>query len=133
MTAEITFTLPRPPSANNRLIPVKGRMVPARPYLDWQEAARADAIEARSKAQRPWRAGALFPGPVAVTYAVGRSDRRRYDLDNIWKCCGDVLSNVIYRDDSHIHRLVGEKEYGWDGVRVTVRSLAISQAREAAE
>jgi Holliday junction resolvase RusA-like endonuclease len=126
---EITFTLPRPPSVNALYANVQGRgRVKTARYRTWIVGADATLMEAGVKL-RP-----MPDGPVAVTYEVAQPDARKRDLDNLGKSLGDYLtSRGVIADDSlidalHVYRV---RHADWDGVRVTVRSLAtVSEAAE---
>lgn len=47
-----------------------------------------------------------FLGPLVVTVTAFPPDKRRRDLDNIFKCVGDGLTKAgVWKDDSQIQRL----------------------------
>lgn len=127
---EITFTLPRPPSANNLFanVPKRGRVRTER-YRTWLQAA--DAAMYQQRRSQPTEPP---PPPYAITYEIAQTDNRRRDVSNMVKATEDwLVSRGYLTDDSavdamHVYRV---RHAGFDGVRVTVRSLA--QAREAAE
>ena len=67
----------------------RGRVHRAAPYVSWLKAAGCVA-------QRPAR----ITGPVRITIAAGRPDRRRRDVDNLSKAALDLLvSHQVIEDD----------------------------------
>jgi len=85
--------LPLPPSVNRLWRSNRGRVHRSPRYDAWRkEAGWLLAI------QRPIR----VTGPVAISIAAGRPDRRRRDLDNIaTKACLDLLTlHGVIQDDS---------------------------------
>lgn len=126
MTASLTFTLPRPPSVNALYANRRGggRHKTQR-YEVWLRGADAHLLLTGTKLDP------MPAGPVAVTYEIAQTDRRKSDIANREKALSDYLvSRGVIADDSlidalHVYRV---RAADWDGVRVTVRSLT-----EAAE
>lgn len=95
---ETTFTIPRPPSANNafRNLPGGGR-ARTHGYTKWREEA---GWEIRS--QRP----AKFSGPFEVEILCPRPDNRARDIDNLIKPILDCLVKAgVTPDDKHCQRV----------------------------
>lgn len=87
-----------PPSGNNRLMSVRGRMIKTGKYRSWQQAT-ADMVREQI------RKGPL-EGRLRLTMRVHMPDRRRRDLDNLVKPIQDVLQLAgLYYDDSQIKHL----------------------------
>ncbi len=63
-----------------------------------------------------------FTKPVRISYRFGQPDKRRRDLDNLFKCCNDLLvAHSIIEDDSLIHRIAGE----WADISGTEATLEL--------
>lgn len=70
-------------------------------------------------AQEAWKAPATQePCHVKIVYYFG--DRRRRDVSNYNKAPLDALSEIVYRDDSQITRLVLEKKYDKENPRTEI-------------
>ncbi len=51
----------------------------------------------------------VFTDPVYVAYKFGQPDKRRRDIDNLFKCPNDLLvKHGIITDDSLIHKISAE-------------------------
>lgn len=84
--------LPYPPTLNTSKVPINGRQISSLRYRRWRVEAMAMIAQ-----QRPQR----IKGDYRMTIVAIRPDRRRRDLDNIIKPCGDALVNAqIVEDDS---------------------------------
>lgn len=87
-----TLTLPYPPSANRLWRAVKGRQIKSAAYRSW--LAEAAVLIA---AQRPKPVAGLY----RLTLIATRPDKRRRDIDNLIKPCGDALvQSGVIGDDS---------------------------------
>jgi Holliday junction resolvase RusA-like endonuclease len=94
----ITFTLPLVPSTNALWRSGRGRVHRSDRYKQWQRDA---GWELALQGPRP------IPGPVAISVAAGRPDRRRRDLDNIaTKAVLDLLvAHQVISDDSMVAKI----------------------------
>lgn len=112
-TRQITLLLPYPPSVNS-LFPGKQRRYKSKAYEAWIREARSMLMQQDCSV--------TFDKPVEVEYRFGKPDKRKRDLDNIFKGPNDFLvSSGIIADDSLIHRISGE----WadiEGCEVTIRT-----------
>lgn len=53
--------------------------------------------------------GSGLKSPVSVSYKFGQPDKKRRDIDNLFKAPNDLLvAHGIIADDSLIHRISGE-------------------------
>ena len=50
-------------------------------------------------------------GPVKLHLDVTFGDRRRRDLQNLFGSVCDALNEIVYDDDSQIHKLSATKDY----------------------
>jgi crossover junction endodeoxyribonuclease RusA len=121
-TMPTIVTLPIPPSVNALWRTWRGRVHRSKTYAAWREAAGWELA-----IQRPAR----IPGPVTVTIAAGRPDRRKRDVDNLPKAILDLLqAHQVIADDSQVMKITT----GWDStvpagtVRVTVESAMVMMA-----
>ncbi len=104
--------LPFPPSTNH-LFAGKARRHLSKSYKAWRTEAGWTLNE-----QEPI---ARFTGPVSLTMALGRPDKRRRDISNFVKAVEDLLvTHNIIRDDSDVHRLLVYWTGGVVGVRVEI-------------
>jgi crossover junction endodeoxyribonuclease RusA len=104
--------LPFPPSTNN-LFAGKARRYVSKSYKAWREEA-GWTLEQQEPIER-------FTGPVSLTLALGRPDKRRRDLSNFVKAIEDLcVTHGIIRDDSDVHRLLVYWTGGVVGVRVEI-------------
>ncbi len=91
--------LPFPGSVNGLWRCVGGRNILSKRGRAYQKLA-ADYLMTQKPLPR-------YTSPVSVTARLGPPDKRRRDLDNHWKACGDALVKAgVLEDDSLIHRLV---------------------------
>ncbi len=108
--------LPFPVSTNN-LFTGRARRFPSRRYRTWREEAGWALA-----AQRPLPS---FSDPVEVTLSIGKPDRRKRDLDNLFKAPLDLLVEFgVLGDDQLIHRLSASWDSDVEGCRVEIESLA---------
>ena len=99
MPDEIKVIMPFPPSLNS-LFPGRHRRHKSKAYVAWIRAAEYMLLS--QKLQR-------IEVPMSVHYFFGRPDKRKRDLDNLFKAPNDFLvSSGIIADDSLIHRICGE-------------------------
>ncbi len=108
--------IPFPPSTNN-LFAGKTKRFPSRRYKAWREEAVRIVV-----AQRPLPS---FNAPVAITLSIGRPDKRKRDLDNLFKAPLDLLVEAgILADDCLIHRLSASWAPDVVGCRVEIEQMA---------
>ena len=108
--------LPFPVSTNN-LFAGRTKRFPSRRYKAWREEA-AQIVAA----QRPLPS---FNAPVAITLSIGRPDRRKRDLDNLFKAPLDLLVEFgILRDDHLVHRLSASWDSDVVGCRIEIEQMA---------
>jgi crossover junction endodeoxyribonuclease RusA len=89
-----SISLPLPPSVNRLWRTGRGRVYRSPRYDAWCKAAGWEL-----NIQRPAR----IAGPVTVTIAAGRPDRRRRDVDNLGKALLDLLTvHRVIEDDSRV-------------------------------
>ena len=116
-----TITIALPPSVNSIWrFGRGGRVHKSTRYCAWQRTAGWELA-----AQRPKRVA----GPVKVSIAAGRPDRRRRDIDNLSKSLLDLLQvHRVIKDDSMVTSLAAR----WDEaipagtVRVTVEAAMVN-------
>lgn len=98
--ASLRLWLPFPPSVNG-LFAGKSRRYKSDKYEAWIKEAGRAVIQQNVMAK--------FNKPVAVAYRFGKPDKRKRDLDNLFKGPNDFLVALgIIEDDSLIHQLSGE-------------------------
>ena len=86
------ITLPFPPSVNSLWRTWRGRVHCSKRYATWRENAGWELVTQRPKP---------ITGPVSVTIAAGRPDRRRRDVDNLPKAILDLMvAHRLIDDDS---------------------------------
>ena len=90
-----TIDLPLPPSVNALWRAGNGRVFSSKRYTAWRKAAGWELALQRPK---------HVAGPVAITVAAGKPDRRKRDLDNIaGKAVLDLLvAHHVIADDSMV-------------------------------
>lgn len=94
----IELHVPLPPSLN-QLYPGKVRRHKSDKYKAWIRDATLMLNQQHIE---------KFNVPVSISYAFGKPDNRRRDLDNLFKACNDLLvSYGIIEDDSLIHHISG--------------------------
>ena len=87
-----TITLPWPPAVNNLFLNVGKRRIRAPRYDAWMLEAQAAVLQ-----QRPGK----IKGEFDVEMACERPDRRRRDLDGLFKAPMDLLVKMgVIEDDS---------------------------------
>ena len=89
----------------------------AAPYVSWLKAAGCVA-------QRPAR----ITGPVRISIAAGRPDRRRRDVDNLSKAALDLLvSHQVIEDDGVVVSLssISDPDVADGRVHVNVRRMQL--------
>lgn len=98
-STENKILMPFPPSLNS-LFPGKQRRHKSKAYEAW--IREAGYMLLNQKHDR-------FDCPISVSYFFGRPDKRKRDLDNLFKAPNDFLvSSGVIADDSLIHRICGE-------------------------
>lgn len=96
----VCLWLPFPPSLNS-LFPGKAKRHKSERYEAWIKEA-GQALMQQDK-------GRGFRIPVSVSYKFGQPDKRKRDLDNLFKAPNDLLvAHGIIEDDSLIHKISGE-------------------------
>jgi len=89
------------PISVNRLFPGKVKRHKSKEYEKWILEAGQILIT-----QKPIK---TFSEPVGVAYRFGQPDKRRRDIDNLFKCPNDLLvAHGIIEDDSLINKISGE-------------------------
>ncbi len=108
--------LPFPVSTNN-LFAGRTKRFPSRRYRAWREEAGLALA-----AQRPLPS---FSEPVEVTLSIGKPDRRKRDLDNLFKAPLDLLVEFgVLADDHLVHRLSAKWLPDVVGCRVEIKQTA---------
>jgi crossover junction endodeoxyribonuclease RusA len=107
---DMSIILPYPPSVNTYWRNWRGRMV-----ISTKGRAYKSLVETACEEQGVEQ----LRGPVAVAGVVVAPDRRRRDLDNLWKALLDALKGLAFEDDSMIHRL-GPLEWEKMGGQIAV-------------
>lgn len=111
----ISLWLPFPPSLNS-LYPGTVRRHKSKAYEAW-------IIEAKQALQQQDK-GAGFNVPVSISYEFGQPDKKRRDLDNLFKAPNDFLvSQGVIVDDSLIHRISAQWAVGFVGVQICISQL----------
>ena len=112
-----TIDLPLPPSVNALWRAGNGRVFSGKRYTAWRKAAGWELALQRPK---------HVAGPVAITVAAGKPDRRKRDLDNIaGKAVLDLLvAHRIIEDDAKVMSLTAS----WDDSIIAGR-IVITVAR----
>lgn len=96
---ENKILMPFPPSLNS-LFPGKQRRHKSKAYEAWIREAGYMLLSQKHD---------RFDCPISVHYFFGRPDKRKRDLDNLFKAPNDFLvSSGVIADDSLIHRICGE-------------------------
>ncbi|MGE0290381.1 MAG: RusA family crossover junction endodeoxyribonuclease [Bradyrhizobium sp.] len=93
----VRYELPFPPSVNNLFVTVGSKRVRSTRYKAWaKEAGQFILLQGRKRVR----------GPVSLSVALVRPDRRTRDLSNTLKAIEDLLVDMsVIDDDSLIHRL----------------------------
>ena len=88
------------PISVNRLYPGRVKRHKSKEYVAWlKEAGQILNTQPRE----------VFTVPVCIAYRFGQPDKRRRDIDNLFKCCNDLITDHgIITDDSLIHKISGE-------------------------
>ena len=108
--------LPLPPSVNN-LFAGRTKRFPSKLYRAWRTEAGAALA-----AQRPLPS---FSESVEVTLSIGKPDRRKRDLDNLFKAPLDLLVEFgVLADDHLVHRLSASWAPDVVGCRVEIEQTA---------
>ena len=95
----IKLWLPFPPTLNT-LFPGKVRRFKSEKYEKWIKES-GQLLNTQPKE--------YFTSPVSIFYRFGRPDKRKRDLDNLFKAPNDlIVSHGIILDDSLIHKISGE-------------------------
>ena len=91
------LTLPYPPSLNRMYRAISGRSILSKPGREYYERAVWDI---KAQLPRGWRP---ITARVRVTVKATPPDRRRRDLDNLWKPILDALTKAgVWGDDSQV-------------------------------
>lgn len=119
----IRLTLPWPPTVNHYWLPRKK----GKGFYVGPEGVRFRA-EVMYEAMRQLRPLRSIHGPVAVEIVASHPDRRKRDLDNLFKATLDSLTHAkVYDDDSQIHDLRISWGEQVDGGRLEVTIKEITQ------
>lgn len=111
--------LPWPPSVNRYWRNIKGRTLVSKEARDYKALVKILALT--------WKRPCLT-GRLSVSIQAYPPDRRRRDLDNIFKAIADSLQDAgLFVDDSQIDRLMIERmDVKKDGVLL----ITISEIKE---
>ena len=105
----VLLDLPLPPSLNRLWRSNRGRVHRAPRYLSWLKAAGWE--------QRPAR----IDGPVRISIAAGRPDRRKRDIDNLLKAVLDLVTkHGVIQDDAQVVSLTSSWSEDVAGGRITI-------------
>jgi len=96
----ITIELPYPPSVNAYYTNVRGRVVVASVGKRYRERVRALI-----------RSGGQLPGRVTAIAEFYPPDRRRRDVDNLFKSFFDAIKWGLIEDDSEVKTLLAVMGY----------------------
>lgn len=105
-------------SANERLMPARGRLISSEKYRD-----ALGALHLRFKAHRPKIK--LIEGDVCLDFHFYWPDKRKRDTSNYTKMIEDALNGVAYYDDQQIAD--GRKRRSYDRANPRVE-LSIREA-----
>jgi crossover junction endodeoxyribonuclease RusA len=95
----------QPPSVNHCYLNTgKGGRIRTKQYLEWINTTLDEIVP-----QLPIDFKCIG-GQVELSIKIGNFGRRRRDLDNYLKALLDVLSGIVYNDDSQISRLIVERD-----------------------
>lgn len=117
----MTITIPFPPATGNMMWRHSGR----KHYLTEKAKRYYFEVAHHVRAQ-----GARFQliGSLEVSVDVYPPDRRKRDLDNIWKVVGDALTRAgVWEDDSMVHDLRLRKMPVDPNPRVVIRILSVAK------
>lgn len=93
---ELVYQLPYPPTINHYYIRTKRGVVLTAKANDY----RADVIQAVGKGHT------TLLGPISVKVDAYMPDKRKRDLDNVFKALCDAMTHAgVWRDDSQIDDL----------------------------
>lgn len=91
----IDLTLPWPPSVNSYWRTFRGRMIISAKGRDYRKSVLQQIADATCNKR--------VEGNLKVTIEAWRPDKRRRDLDNLFKAALDALAHAgVYDDDSQI-------------------------------
>ncbi len=108
-----SVTLPMPPSVNRYWRTFRGRMLVSAEGREYRQKV-ADLI--RWPELKP-----MFAGPVEVAVVLLPPDKRRRDLDNVFKALLDAMTSAgVWGDDSQIDALSIRRGGRTTGGSVTV-------------
>lgn len=112
----IRLWLPYPPSANNRLASVNGRLVKSAESRSYQKLIK-DALVGLTP----------LSGDLKLWMTIYRP-RRRGDIDNVLKNCLDALTGIAFFDDEQfaqldVHRIDGENARKYPGLQIQITKL----------
>lgn len=111
--------LPYPPTTGNHTTKRSKRGAYTDPAIT---AYRLDvAVIARQQGAANW-----FPGKLRVVAEIAPPDRRRRDLDNVWKVVADALTRAgVWLDDYHVDdvRLIRRPAVKGGSVSVSVEAI----------
>lgn len=94
----VSLTLPYPPTVNTYWRRHGNRYFISKAGTSFKKAVQAECASVRGLR--------CLAGRLAVTVGLNPPDRRKRDVDNIFKAIGDSLVGIVYADDSQIDRLL---------------------------
>lgn len=116
INGRIRLWLPYPPSTNNRMALVKGRMLKSAEARSYQKVIKESLV-------------GLTPltGDLEVVMQINRP-RRRGDIDNVLKNCFDALTGVAFLDDDQIATLEAKRNDGYyarkyPGIQIQISTI----------
>lgn len=122
--ANVSLTLPFPPSVNRLWMPRPGGMMRSRRYETWARAAGNEINR-----QRPGR----VRGHYALELLIEDKPRNRPDLGNLEKCVSDILQeHGIIDNDALCQRIALEWSDSVKGAHVSIVQWLSSERRRAA-
>ena len=95
-TKELKVDLPIPPSVNHAYQTTKtGKRIRTDIAREW--LAYATVLVKQAKIKQKW----LYSDKekIVVEYLVFWKDKRKRDVSNLEKLCGDVMQKIVYEDD----------------------------------
>ncbi len=113
----IELSLPYPPSGNALYRSNRGRVHKSERYVKWLRDAGFIAL-----AQRP----AGIVGPYKLSIDAVRPDKRKRDLDNLFKATSDLLVDIgVIGDDCHCEMISARWVTTGEGMTVRVERAGV--------
>jgi crossover junction endodeoxyribonuclease RusA len=124
MSVQIKIILPLPPSVNRLWRTGRNGVYRSPKYTEWRTPALWQAsIQAKGK---------VVDGPYKLTLLAVKPDKRRRDLDNLFKAASDVLQSAgVITDDSNCNWI--EAKWVKSGPQCTLIIEAIEEEANGEE